>query len=100
MTLAVITILHGRHGHLALQRAGLLRSTRVPDCHIVVAMDDDAVVEPSDPAPFPTRIIHLPRQDGRLALARARNIGAQTAIARGATLLVFLDVDCIPSEHL
>ncbi|MET0930806.1 MAG: galactosyltransferase-related protein [Aeromicrobium sp.] len=100
MTLAVVTIVHGRHDHLALQQAGLLRSTRLPDCHVVVAMDDSTITSPSGRAPYPTHVVHVPRQDGHLPLARARNVGAQTAIARGATLLVFLDVDCIPSDDL
>lgn len=100
MTLAVVTIVHGRHEHLALQHAGLSRSTCPPDMHIVVAMDDLHVDEHLEPAPFPRTTVHVPRTDGRLPLARARNIGAQQAIADGATILVFLDVDCIPSPDL
>ena len=35
-----------------------------------------------------------------LPLARARNTGARHALAAGAELLVFLDVDCIPGPNL
>ncbi|WP_199906907.1 glycosyltransferase family 2 protein [Aeromicrobium chenweiae] len=98
--LAVITIVHGRHDHLALQQAGLHRSTHRPDLHVVVAMDDLALEEDLDPVPWPRRIVHLARSGRHLPLARARNIGAQTAIAAGATTLVFLDVDCVPAEPL
>jgi GT2 family glycosyltransferase len=100
VTLAVVTIVHGRHDHLALQEAGLLRSTRLPDVHVVVAMDDPAIADLAGRDPFPRRVIHVPRENGHLPLARARNIGAQTAIAGGATVLVFLDVDCIPGPGL
>jgi GT2 family glycosyltransferase len=100
MTLAVITICHGRHDHLAMQEAGLLRSVRVPDVHLVVAMDDRAIDDLPGRAPFPRRVIHVPRDGEHLPLARARNLGAQTAIAGGATVLVFLDVDCIPSPGM
>jgi N-acetylglucosaminyl-diphospho-decaprenol L-rhamnosyltransferase len=99
MTLAVITIVHGRHEHLAMQHAALTRSIRLPDSHIVVAMDDPEVEQPPR-APFQRRTVHVPRIGPHLPLAHARNIGAQRAIADGATVLVFLDVDCIPSEGL
>ena len=38
--------------------------------------------------------------DGELPLARARNAAAAAALERGADLLVFLDVDCVPSPGL
>jgi GT2 family glycosyltransferase len=100
MTLAVVTIAHGRHAHLTMQEAGLARSLRLPDCHVVVAMDDPDLEASLAEVPFERTVVHVGREDGRLPLARARNIGAQTAIAGGATELVFLDVDCIPSVHL
>ena len=100
MTLAVVTIVHGRHEHLAMQQAGLLASVRAPDLHVVVAMDDPEVEGCLGPVPYVRRVVHVPRQDDLLPLARARNIGAQTALAAGATILVFLDVDCIPAPGL
>jgi N-acetylglucosaminyl-diphospho-decaprenol L-rhamnosyltransferase len=99
MSIAVVTIVHGRAEHLARQREGLRRSSRAPDLHVVVAMDDPSVRAPSD-LPFATTVVDVPRSDGLLPLARARNLGALTAIDAGATLLVFLDVDCVPAPEL
>ena len=45
-------------------------------------------------------VVTLPDRGSDLPLARARNAGAQRALARGAERLVFLDVDCIPSRTL
>jgi GT2 family glycosyltransferase len=99
MSIAVVTIVHGRAEHLAHQREGLRRSTRRPDLHVVVAMDDPSVAAPRD-LPFDTTVVDVHRTDGLLPLAQARNLGARTAVAAGATLLVFLDVDCIPAPGL
>lgn len=90
MTVAVITIVHGRHDHLALQRTALARSSRLPDRHLVIAMGDPDIEAD----------LHVPLVDGRLPLARARNLGARAAIADGAEVLVFLDVDCLPDPEL
>ncbi|MBP2212994.1 hypothetical protein JOJ87_003338 [Rhodococcus ruber] len=49
---------------------------------------------PSAGGPLP------PSAGGPLSLSTARNVGAECALARGAELLVFLDVDCIPSAGL
>jgi hypothetical protein len=100
VTLAVVTIAHGRHDHLAMQQAGILRSSRLPDLRVVVAMDDPDLEKSLDPVPYARQIVHVPRQGQHLPLARARNLGAQTALATGVTTLVFLDVDCIPSTGL
>ena len=43
MRTAVVTVVHGRHDHLALQLAGLAAQTRPADRHVVVAMGDDEV---------------------------------------------------------
>ena len=40
---AVITIAHGRHDHLRGQIAGLAGGSRVPDLHVVAAMDDPEI---------------------------------------------------------
>lgn len=100
MSIAVITIVRGRHHHLALQHAGLERSSTAPDVHIVVAMDDPSLVAPGSEAEWDQKVVHVPAVGGRLPLARARNVGARAAIHAGATTLVFLDVDCIPSPTL
>ena len=95
MRLAVITTASGRHDHLRLQLAGLARCR--PDLHVVVAMDDVAV---ADVCGDRAAVVSLGRQDGRLPVAAARNAGAEHAVALGAELLVFLDVDCVPDRGL
>lgn len=95
MTTAVITIAHGRHDHLALQEAGLRICDPAPDLRVVVAMDD-----PELAASPGTTVVHVPRRDGHLPLATARNAGARAAVAAGATTLVLLDVDCVPAPGL
>lgn len=100
---AVVTIVRGRHAHLAGQVRGLLGQTRAPDSYVVVAIDDPAAheaVREAVPAGWDvhTPVAHL--RDGRMPLSAARNLGAATAIAAGAEHLVFLDVDCVPSPSL
>ncbi|MFD3543317.1 glycosyltransferase family 2 protein [Streptomyces sp. NPDC058662] len=100
MRAAVITLAAGRHPHLLLQQDGLARGTRTPDHYVVVSMAD-----PGIPALLADRspradVVTLPLEDGRLPLAAARNAGAARALAAGAELLVFLDVDCVPGPTL
>ncbi|WP_411700576.1 glycosyltransferase family 2 protein [Conyzicola sp.] len=99
MRVAVVTIVSGRHEHLERQHAALARSTRAADDYIVVAMGDAALggwAPGGAPAPF---VVDVP-VDGRLPLAAARNRGADLALERGADVVVFLDVDCIPHPQL
>ncbi|MYT82449.1 Glycosyltransferase, GT2 family [Streptomyces sp. MnatMP-M77] len=100
MRTAVITLAAGRHQHLALQHRGLAAGSRTPDHYVVVAMDDPelgAVVGGQEPA---AKVVDCPVTNENLPLARARNLGAARAVEYGAELLVFLDVDCVPGEHL
>ena len=100
MRSAVITLVAGRHAHLALQRRGLLAGSLRPDSHIVVAMNDPSarvVLEDGTPRPD---VVELPCPPGPLPLAQARNVGAQHALRGGADLLIFLDVDCVPGDKL
>jgi N-acetylglucosaminyl-diphospho-decaprenol L-rhamnosyltransferase len=99
VNVVVVTIVHGRATHLARQHEGLLRSRRVPDGHVVVAMDDPDVPELRGPG-LDRTVVHVPGAGGALPLAHARNVGARTALEAGADVLVFLDVDCIPSPEL
>ena len=103
--IAVVTIVHGRHDHLDRLLRGLARQTRLPDCLVVVAMDDDDVADAVRRSPVAARVPtvvapSIGRVDGRLPLAAARNLGARAAVQAGATRLVVLDVDCIPSRQL
>ncbi|MEU6062618.1 galactosyltransferase-related protein [Streptomyces sp. NPDC047097] len=100
MRVAVITLVAGRHRHLALQQRGLAASHRRPDHYLVVALDDPAAAGVvRGRAPRADLIGHR-RDAGRLPLAAARNAGARRALDAGADLLVFLDVDCVPGPSL
>ncbi len=100
MRIALITLAAGRERHLLTQREGVRQSSRRPDHYVVVSMGDEAITSSrlrDDPR---TDVLHLPHQPGRLPLAKARNLGVEHAIGRGAELLVLLDVDCIPDPQL
>ncbi|KQU70495.1 glycosyltransferase family 2 protein [Phycicoccus sp. Root101] len=98
---AVVTIARGRHEHLRGQLWGLGRQSAPADLHVVVAMDDPEIAAVvSDAGSTSTLVVPVGLDPGgELPLARARNIGALTAIAAGAEHLVFLDVDCIPAAR-
>jgi GT2 family glycosyltransferase len=94
---AVITIASGRHDHLARQQLALATSALEPSHYVVVAMDDAEIATWNPTSPPHPEVIELRSGDSGLPLAAARNLGARRAIDAGADLLVFLDVDCIPS---
>nr|WP_228508470.1 galactosyltransferase-related protein [Herbiconiux sp. VKM Ac-1786] len=93
----MITAVAGRRRHLARQEEWLLRRRRAGTVRVVVAMDDEPIETPSAPSATVLRVIE---PGGPLPLAAARNAGAEAAIAAGAELLVFLDVDCLPRPGL
>lgn len=96
---AVITIVSGRHRHLRRQLEAFAHSTRRPDLHFVVAMDDPDITSVTDG--HPVEVIRFANDDpDTLQLADARNAGATAAMTAGASLLVFLDVDCIPGPDM
>lgn len=90
---AVITVVHGRHSHLAVQRRAVAHSTRLPDDYVVVAVDDTLEADEA-------RVVRRPAHALGLPIAAARNAGAEAALAAGADVLVFLDVDCVPGPEL
>lgn len=91
---AVVTVVHHRHDHLARQRASLAVSIAAGVHHVVVAIDDPEVAAADwCGASIPSTPLGLP-------LAAARNKGADVALAQGADVLVFLDVDCLAGESL
>ncbi len=94
MRTALITITAGRHGHLRRQHAGVVSQDVAPDLYVCVSMGDPAV-----PSQAGRRTVLL-RSTGAMPLAAARNRGAEEALADGAELLIFLDVDCIPGRGL
>ncbi|MCF3178606.1 glycosyltransferase family 2 protein [Streptomyces polychromogenes] len=97
---AVITLVAGRHRHLALQQTALSRSDRRPDVYVVVTMDDAIAAALAARGRPPATVVPMavPRS-GRFPLAAARNAGARRALALGADVLVFLDVDCVPGPQ-
>lgn len=100
MTVAVscCVIARGRLGHLRNVLTGLERQCHRPDEVVVVSMSDDEVVDVAAPHPVVTATVLLDHPAGSpLPLARARNTAAEHCDGR---LLVFLDVDCIPSSQL
>ncbi|MBA4025850.1 MAG: hypothetical protein C0482_26180 [Gordonia sp.] len=97
--IVAITIVSGRHDHLARQLDGVRAATTPPAEHIIVAMDDAAVHDIAAPYPS-TRVVDVEGAGKHLPLAQARNLGAQTAIDAGAEQLIFLDVDCVPGPAL
>jgi GT2 family glycosyltransferase len=96
----VVTLVAGRRHHLVRQQQALARSAVPTDDYIVVAMSDHDArrhVQAGQPA---AHVVEVPLCGGHLPLASARNAGAEAALARGAELLVFLDVDCLPAPEL
>ena len=101
MRTTVITTVRGRHDHLRTQRQGIARTQPGPDEQIIVAMGDPAVHDVVARWLPTARVLDVEVDpSGELPLAAARNAGAGAAIASGADLLVFLDVDCIPGTAL
>lgn len=99
MKTAVITTVHGRGDHLRRQLEGLATSTVPPDMHIVVALGDPAVADIVSEQGASAIVLDSPASQP-LPLAMGRNLGATAAVENAAELLVFLDVDCIPSADL
>ncbi|KMO93414.1 glycosyltransferase family 2 protein [Streptomyces roseus] len=100
MRTAVISLASGRHPHLLRQQDGLARSARAPDHYVIAAIGDPGIQTLTAGRQPSADVVALDLNDGRLPLAAARNAGAARALAAGADLLVFLDVDCIPGPTL
>lgn len=100
---AVITIVHGRHAHLARQADSLRRSVRRPPVWVVVALADPGirVVLEQCASGLTVELVEVPEADARrLPIAHARNRGADAALRAGVDTLVFLDVDCLAAPEL
>jgi GT2 family glycosyltransferase len=100
MRSAVITTVHGRTRHLHRQLNGINSSAKLPDIHVVVAIDDPAVPDVVLASGRTAHVVQCEHGPGPLPVASARNVGALTALNDGAELLVFLDVDCIPGRNM
>ena len=91
-SVSVLTLVKGRAGHLDRLIEGLQQSEKPPQELIVVDMDGDWVAPAAN---YPIRVLVMARPG--LPLAAARNAAATTAVS---DLLLFLDVDCIPTPRL
>jgi N-acetylglucosaminyl-diphospho-decaprenol L-rhamnosyltransferase len=96
---AVVTLVAGRANHLACQAQALRLSDRFPDRYIIVDMSGRGEAS-TLAATVGATLISIQPPGRRLPLASARNAGARTAVDEGADLLIFLDVDCLPSKRL
>ena len=93
----VVTVVHQRHDHL-LRSQQQLAALSPGTPRVVVSMGDPEVASLLDRpelAGSPVEVVELTAGPPDLPLAAARNAGARAAIALGASVLVFLDVDCL-----
>lgn len=95
MELGIVTIVHGRHGHLARQLDWVDALDPQPLVHVVVSMGDPAIADLVRPG---TQLVELPPQE-ELPLAAARNRGVEAAEAAGCNGVALLDVDCLPERE-
>ncbi|QMS56946.1 hypothetical protein CIB50_0001670 [Kocuria varians] len=102
MSVAVVTIVSGRHTHLRRQREWLAAQSDAPLSHVVVSMGDPEIAQVLALQPeLPTDLVALERTDtGELPLAAARNAGVARAAEIGAESVVLLDVDCLPHRDV
>ncbi|OTP70306.1 glycosyltransferase family 2 protein [Caballeronia sordidicola] len=91
----VLTLVHGRRGHLLNMIRGLEQSTVPPAALVIVQMNETPFRWESSRFP----IVHcaLDSGDDKLPLAAARNAAVDNAPGDD---LVFLDVDCVPAPDL
>ena len=94
--LSVLTIVKNRRQQLCNLMMGLRQSTTPPEELVVVHMDEPAY-DNLPAVPFPVRTQFLQANHAGIPLAEARNLAARSATS---DLLLFLDVDCIPSAEL
>lgn len=88
---SVLTLVRGRERQLRFLLQGLAQQ-RVHPGELVIAWMQGERLTDLPPVPFPVRHVDVPGDV--LPLAAARNRAAETAAGE---VLVFLDVDCIPS---
>lgn len=94
-TIAVVTLAHGRHRHLARQHASLMAGGLRPDHYIVVSMDDPVLERWRPEGRLRPRVVRGPADHRGLPLAAARNLGFAVALDLGAEVLIGIDVDCL-----
>src|ERR1700759_2844681 len=100
MKTAIVTAAHGRAEHLRRQLIGIAGSAMLPDIHVIVAIDDPDVTDVVAASGNTAHVVHYESGPGPLRVTSARNTGALAALADGAQLHIFLDVDCIPGRDM
>ncbi|MFC6861830.1 glycosyltransferase family 2 protein [Zunongwangia atlantica] len=90
---SVIIICAARRKHLFWTLRACLKNNKLPTEIIVIHMDD--MYEFYSPLAL-IKQFRIPKKDGELNLAGARNLGANKATTNQ---LIFLDVDCIPNTY-
>lgn len=101
--LALITTARRHHDWLLDQVAAVSVGSRVPSLHVVVALSDATIAQRRLPLAsdrWETVIEAIPTVKRQLPTARALDLGARAAIDRGATMLLFLDVNCLAGPLL
>ncbi len=98
-TVGVLTLAHGRRDRLAAQHRSLALGRRRPDLYTVVAMGD-ALVGTSHDRGLERDVVRVDVPPEGLPLAAARNRGVEHLVARGADVVVLLDVDCLAGYSL
>ncbi|MFC4211234.1 glycosyltransferase [Pedobacter lithocola] len=92
--ISVLTLVYGRKEALKNFLSGLKTSTQLPDELVIVFMNEPICDLPE--MPFLVRCFQI-FHENKIPLAAARNKAAKAA---QNNLLIFLDVDCIPSKTL
>ena len=95
----VVTVAHGRHGHLDNQHRSLALARRRPHRYLVVAMADTAITAHCCWG-LRRCVERVPAPPQGLPLAAARKHGVDSVLARGADVVVVLDVDCLAGPGL
>lgn len=94
--ICVVTVVHGRHDHLANQLR-LIALSDPDSVHVVVAMNDERIADvvAEHRGGRNVHVLSMDATGAGLPLAAARNLGVSHALAEGAEVIVLLDVDCI-----
>ncbi|WP_139983941.1 glycosyltransferase family 2 protein [Nocardioides litoris] len=98
-TVGVVTIARGRRHHLAGQHRSLALGRRRPEHYVCVAMGDPAIGPAADHG-LQRDVVRIDVPAEGLPLAAARNRGVAEVVARGADVVVLLDVDCLAGFSL
>ncbi|MHA3979397.1 glycosyltransferase family 2 protein [Halovulum sp. GXIMD14794] len=93
---SALTIAAGRAEHLRNVIRGFQAQQQKP-VELIVGVMQDAAYDDLPETDFPVRQILVPKVEGELPLAAARN---RVAKAAAGEVLVFVDVDCIPNPSL